>query len=142
MSTCPIKLELILVEWFTHIPGVADAETVHLKDECGTPHTPFISRKPSLMDGDIIDQDIAEGRIDLVPLIPFLLLGPAGSTGFPFGESYIVVIPMLSAYGHHIGPYLGHGKPHRPKGIGDDLCPAAGCDLKKGMAEPFDLDNP
>ena len=65
----PDELDLILVEWFAHIPGVADAETVHLKDERGTPHTPFISREPSLMNGNIVDQDITEGRINLTPFI-------------------------------------------------------------------------
>jgi hypothetical protein len=50
------------------------------------------------------------------------------------------MVPMLPAYGHDMGPYLRHGKSHSPEGIGDDLGPAAGSDLKKGMAEPFDFD--
>ena len=33
----PYELELIFVEGFADIPGVKDAEAVHLKDESGTP---------------------------------------------------------------------------------------------------------
>jgi hypothetical protein len=93
------------------------------------------------MDRDIIDQDIAEGGIDLGPLPRSFFYAPQDQ-GISFCESYITVIPALLSYGHHIGPYLRHRVTHVTKGIGDNLCPTAGCDLKKGMTEPFDLNRP
>ena len=137
----PYEIELILVEWFTHIPGVEDTEAVHFENERGTPHAPFISRKPSLMDRDVVDQDITEGRINLIPIIASIFETPQDKR-ISLSKPSVVMVPMLPAYGHDIGPYLGHGEPHSPEGIGDDLCPTARSDLKKGMTEPFDFDKP
>ncbi len=61
------EFKLIFIKGFTHITGVADAETVQLEDKSG-PFDIFI--RGSGMDGDIIDQDIAEDRVDLVPFAP------------------------------------------------------------------------
>ncbi len=62
------ELELILVERFTDIPCVQDAHAIHLKDEGGSLHASPIFHIPSLMGGHIIDQNIPEGCVNLVPL--------------------------------------------------------------------------
>ncbi len=61
------QFKLIFIKGFAHITGVADAETVQFEDKGG----PFnILIRGSCMDGDIIDQDIAEDCADLVPFAP------------------------------------------------------------------------
>ncbi len=49
---------------------------------------------------------------------------------------------MLPPHGHHVRPHLRHGKTHGAEGIGDDLRSSARGDLEKGMAKPFNLDEP
>jgi hypothetical protein len=43
--------------------------TIHFEDEPGPLKALIISRHSSLMDGNVIDQDISEGEIDLIPFI-------------------------------------------------------------------------
>ena len=133
------ELELVLVVRFADIAGVKDAEAIHLEYEPGTPKAE-ISRHSPLMNGHVVDQDIAEGEIDHVPVIPAFLDTPQDH-GVSFGQPHIVMISVFSPHRYHVGPYLGHGKAHGPERIGDDLSPLAGGNLEEGMPEPFDLDH-
>jgi hypothetical protein len=63
------ELKLILVKGLAYVSGVEDAQTVHFEDEPGPFEALIISRHSSLMDGNVIDQDISEGEIDLIPFI-------------------------------------------------------------------------
>ena len=99
------KLKLIFIKRLTEITRVANAETIHFKDEGGSPHAPFISIIPSLINRDIIDQDIAEGGIDLGPLPRSFFYAPQDQR-ISFCEFYVTVVPALLSYCHHVRPYL------------------------------------
>jgi hypothetical protein len=90
------------------------------------------------MDGDIVNEDIPEIDVNLIPFINSFLQTPENDR-LPFGKSHVVVISMFPPNGYHMGPHFGHGKTHSTERIGDDLGATARRNLKEGVAEPFDF---
>ena len=90
------------------------------------------------MNGDVIDQDVAERGIDLIPFIRSKVLPPQYER-FSLGEGDVVVIPAFPSHCDDVGPHLWHRVAHIPKRVGDDPCPCTRGDLEERMAKPFDL---
>ena len=111
-------LELILIERFSEIARMTDAKSIHLKNERGASQ---ICRDSPRMDGHVINENIAEGGVDPVPL-EILLIQTSQDEGVPFDESHIVMVSALPSDRHHVTPYFGHGIAHVAKRIGDDPC--------------------
>jgi len=65
----PDELELVFVVGFADVPGVKDAEAVHLEDKSRPLQAQAVIRKAPLVDGDIVDQNIPEGVIHRIPFI-------------------------------------------------------------------------
>jgi hypothetical protein len=83
----------------------------------------------------IVDQDIAEGEINVVPFKGSLFQA-AQNNGTSLCQPDIVMVPVFPANRYDVRPDLGYGVSHGSEWIGDDFRSAAGSDLKKGVAEP------
>jgi hypothetical protein len=126
------ELELVLVEGVAHISGVKDTEAIHLENEPSPLDGLRITWNSSLMDRNIVDQDIVKGKIDLIPVFS-IIFKTSKNNRIPLGKPYIIMIPMLPPNRYDVRPYLGHGETHGSEWVCDDLGSSAGGDLEEGM---------
>src|ERR1700756_1769076 len=90
-----------------------------------------------LVDGNIVDEDVAHCRADLVPLGAIACQAPKNDW-LTLGKFDIVVIRVLSAHRHYMWGHYRCRVHTRSNGVGDDFRSSLGGNLKEVVTKIFD----